>query len=208
MDPSFDVASLPYSPGNSPYRIRGVGYLGTFVHCKEALPGGVAQVKARLPATLREFFEQRFKAKTFYDVYPFAIFMRELAALRGMTPRDLLTSLGATRAANDVDGVLKFVLKMISPSTLSTHLAVLSTQWWGFLQLAQTEATSTGVTIAASGIPAPLRNFVPYLGVAYHVEALRLSGTPSAQSEFRDDFHVTKGTGVASEGTLTYRVSW
>jgi hypothetical protein len=209
MSTDFDLASLPFGVGLSPYRIRGVAYLGTFVHCKQTLRGGVDDVKWRLrPPALRSFFDQRFNARIFYDVYPFAIFMRELAALRNLGVEELLVSLGTERARQDVHGVLKFMMRMVSAKTLSEHLSVLSTQWWGFLTLEQLEASPNRVTILAKGIPAPLRRFVLPIGVAYHVEALRLSGTASARSHFDPDFQVTSGEGLGAAGQVKYTVEW
>jgi hypothetical protein len=209
LAPGFNLSALPYLVGCSPYRIRGVGYLGAFVHCKESVPGGVEAVKARLESQeLKGFFDQRFSGRTFYDVYPFAIFMRELAAAKGMGVEELLTTLGATRAQHDVHGFLKFMMQLVSTKTLSNHLSVLATQWWGFLTLEQQATDGTRMTVRVKGIPVPLRNFVLPLGVAYHVEALRLSGSPNAHSTFHPDFRVTSGSGLAGLGECTYSVVW
>src|SRR5690349_4733816 len=73
---------VPFAPGESPFRGKGVTYRNFVDYVEEHLPGGRERLLAAIadPA-LRAFAAQRFLAGTFYDQMPMIPIFETTAAL-------------------------------------------------------------------------------------------------------------------------------
>ena len=162
--------------GKSPFRAKGVLYLGTQAffaehHGFDALLLGMEEPE------LREFISQRFLAASYYDVSPVpTLIAYEARALR-MSVESYLLHRTRFQANKDLGGVYAWLLRLASPPLIARHLPRIMMQMFDFatVEILREEPNETWAKM--SGIPMSLAPWLE-VGLSVYAEtALRLAGT-------------------------------
>lgn len=132
----FAIDAVPFAPGESPYRIKGVVYNDLFAYLDEQIPGGRAVVLNRLKASkLEPFFAQPFVSIGWYDIFPL-VALQKAAAHTLETPHlDLVRSFARWTFPRQVYGVYKFLLKLTTPDTMVRSLGRAVAQFYDFVRV-------------------------------------------------------------------------
>jgi hypothetical protein len=180
--PNLPAGAL-FQFGNSPFRVKGVLYLGTQSFFDSNIQGGFAAFVADIQdGELSSFISQRFLASSWYDVMPApGLITYEARALR-MTVEQYLLHRTRWQAKKDLGGVYGWALKLASPNMVFSRLPKVFTSMFDFVRPIETTlGQGTGQT-AFSGIPTPL---VPWLTTSLGVyldTALKLAGARKVDS--------------------------
>ncbi len=173
----MNQASAPDGWIDSPFRTKGVLYLGTRTYFEAHLTRGIAAVVDELPeGRLRTFLGQSFLAGGQYEVLIVPALIAAEARAMKMSFDDYLLHRTRWQAERDIHGVYRLLLKVTSPEAIVMRVPKVMTQMFNF---GLTHATMTGrnqAVLEAQGIPAAL---VPWLSVAFKVyveTSLRLAG--------------------------------
>jgi hypothetical protein len=122
----------PVPPGESPFHIRGMGYLGHLDWVDRELPGGRAAFSAMLSEPMRAFFSQTFLAISMFDFLPLASAGQVCARALGMAFVDFIEMRSRHQAQLDIGGVYRMVLKMTSPRTVAGKLPTIMAKYFDF----------------------------------------------------------------------------
>jgi hypothetical protein len=119
----------PFAPGESPFRVKGGIYLGTLKYFEKEVPGGVAALHAQIEdGKLRAFIEQKFLPSGWYDVLPVAQLIRAEARALNLTVANYLRKRTVFQVEQDIGGIYRFLLAILSPESVATRLPRLLTQ--------------------------------------------------------------------------------
>ena len=200
--------TLPYRPGESPFRVKGVFYRGSVEYIERTVPGGVRAVLGAIQGeALRGFLEQPFVAATFYDVFPLVALGYPSASLCGQPIDRFLRHRSRFQAEQQATTVYRSLLSLTSSAAIATKLPLLASQLYNF---GTTEVEQTGpstVEVRRGGLPVELLPWYVPGTESYLVTALRLSGAINPRvtsSAFRPD---KKEHGLMT-GALTHWLSW
>lgn len=176
----------PFAPGHSPFRIKGVAYRGHLDYVRENVPGGEGAMIEELVrwtgvSDYERFFRQTFLASTRYDVYPLAMAGVACARLCGQTFGEFVRERTDHQARTDLNGVYRFLLKMVSPETIAARLPRLISQYYDF-SWAETEISGPGlVTGRYRGVPAGLAAWMHHVCESYVETVLHVAGHANAR---------------------------
>jgi hypothetical protein len=162
---------------DSPFRTKGVLYLGTQTFFHENSPKGIEAVAEQLPAgRLREFVTQRFLAGGQYEVMVVpALIAAEARAMRTSLDRYLLQRT-RWQAEKDIHGVYRILLKLTSPEAVVARLPKVITQMFNFGAPVVEVLGPKRAQVLVTGIPAAL---IPWLQFGFRVyceTAVELAG--------------------------------
>jgi hypothetical protein len=175
--PTSMVAGADDSWIDSPFRTKGVLYLGTRTYFETQTSRGIEAVAEQLPpGRLQDFIRQQFLAGSQYEVMVVPALIEAEARAMGQPLERYLLHRTRWQADRDIHGVYKLMLKLASPEMVITRLPKVLTQMFNFgaPTVAITERKRAETTIA--GIPAAL---VPWLEVGFRVyceTAVQLAG--------------------------------
>jgi hypothetical protein len=122
----------PVPPGESPFHIRGTGYLGHFAWVDQQFPGGRGAFLDLLSPPMRAFFSQTFLAISMFDFLPLAAAGRVCARALGMKFVDFIEMRGRHQAQVDIGGVYRMLLKMTSPRLVAAKLPTIMSKYFDF----------------------------------------------------------------------------
>jgi hypothetical protein len=202
------LAALPFAPGQSPFRIKGVSYRGHLEYVALRVPGGFDAMQAAFDdPRLRRFFEQPFLAGSYYDIFPLLHAGVACAKIVGTDYLSFVTTRAVHQAEVDVAGVYKVMLKAAPDGLLAKRIPKTIAQYMDFLEC---DATSSGdhavvgelrgaPLAAAPWLAALLRGFVPRL--------LSLAGARAPAVEFGGLRAGPRKHGV-DIATMPFEVHW
>jgi hypothetical protein len=166
-----------FALGESPFRVKGVLYLGTQSFFTEHVRGGMEALVAEIedPA-LRAFITQKFLPSSLYDCIPVpALIACEARAMR-MSLEDYLLHRTRHQAKKDLGGVYAWLLRLASPRLVARNLPRIMVQMFDFAAAETIEDQPQHTVARIAGVPAVL---APWLQVAlsvYAETALKLAG--------------------------------
>jgi len=170
--------------GKSPFRVKGVLYLGTQSFFNDHVRGGLDALAGEVedPA-LRAFITQKFLPSSLYDVTPVpALIAYEARTLR-MTLDDYLLHRTRHQAKKDLGGVYAWLLRLASPRLVATRLPKIMLQMFDFAE-AEIISDEPNETVARLGnIPAHLAPWLETAVTVYAETALRLAGATASVGE-------------------------
>ncbi len=180
--PRTPIAS-PFPIGESPFRVKGVLYLGTASFFAAKVKGGMGALLQQIDdERLRVFIGQRFLAGSFYDVLPVQPLILAEARACNLPLAVYLRQRSEWQAEQDMAGVYKVLLKLASPEAVLARFPRLATQWLNFAKaelIDKSEPGSRGFVL--SGMPAILAAwYVNGLSV-YAQHAVKLAGAKKCQ---------------------------
>jgi len=131
--PLDESRPLPFRPGESPFRVKGVAYRGHLEYVSEHVPGGVDEMLRgfRDPA-LPGFFAQKFLPSTYYDIIPLIVAGYVCARQSRKSFSEFVRIRSRYQAERDVGGIYRVLLKLISPMHVIERLSALQEQYFDF----------------------------------------------------------------------------
>ncbi len=174
---AHELLTLPFAPGEAPFRIKGVAYRGHVEYVDRYVPGGNRAVldALGLPA-LTKFFAQPFLASERYDVFPLAIAGIGCGRVLGRSFLDFVRERASWQATEDTRGVYRLVLSAASPGALASRLPRLVAQYFDFGGVTVVAADAGHVEAVRTGIPRPLAEWYVAATEPYIATVLRLAG--------------------------------
>ena len=188
-----NVSAWPFAPGESPFRIKGTAYRGHMEFVAEHVPGGVDAMLAALPDDgSRAFFETRFLASTYYDIFPLVAAAGPCGRLTDLSAAEFVTKRSRDQAPKDLGGVYRFVLAMVPTGSVARRLPRLLTQVCDFASPTVLVDQPGHVEAAVEGVPVAIAPWLCAVLSAYGETALLVSGAKTAA-------FVAQPTGVYGE---------
>jgi hypothetical protein len=177
MPSTPDSEDLPFAPGASPFRLKGIVYRGHAEYAAEHIPGGETAVNAAFKdARLRTFMQQRFLASSWYDALPIVPVWHASARVLQQPAVDFLRVRTRHQALQDIHGVYRLALKVASPEQVAMRLPRIVLQYFDFGK-AQSRVVRPGVVhFENSGVPALMAPWFAVVAETYVGVALELSG--------------------------------
>ena len=176
-------APLPCSPGDSPFRIKGIAYRGLLQLVEQRVSGGLPAFCAALDdRRLVEFVRQPFLAATRYDILPMLPLNAALASLLGRTLAQLSRQGALAQARFDARHVYSSMVKKASLADLSTRLPRFGVQYYDFGGYTGRDEAPGHVVLRRTGLP---RYIVPWyapMQAAYMEEIVRQLGARQAEA--------------------------
>jgi hypothetical protein len=175
--PSIVPVGAQFAFGQSPFRAKGVLYLGTQSFFTEHVHGGLEALSSEIEdEALRAFITQKFLPASLYDVMPVpALVAYEAHALR-MGHDDCLLHRTRHQAKKDLGGVYAWLLRLASPRLVASRLPRIMLQMFDFAEAEIALETDEEVVAKLSGIPAPLAPWLTVGTTVYAETALKLAG--------------------------------
>jgi hypothetical protein len=182
MHPVDDPEALPFAAGTSPFHVKGVAYLGHVDYAEKHIPGGAQAVaEAMHDPALRGFFQQKFLAASWYDVFPMVPVWHTCAKLLHQNPTDFMRERMRYQAASDIHGVYRFLLKLASAKAIALRLPRVMQQYFDF-GISESRVAGPGLVRATvSGVPEAIAAWFRLAGETYTVIALGLAGVTFVQ---------------------------
>ncbi len=187
----------PFAPGESPFHVKGVVYAGTHKYFAGQVDGGLDALWAELddPA-LRAFMQQKFLAGGWSDVLPVAPLIRaEARALRLSVPH-YLRKRSEFQAKDDIGGVYRFLLKIISPESVANRLPRLLTQIFDFGNHEINAIDNAHIEVTLTGFPMMLWPWYSTAFEVYSQTLLTLAGGKNVTALVRDPAPIAADRGV------------
>lgn len=199
----MDPETLPFAPGDSPFRLKGTGYRGHMKYAEANVPGGTrAMIDALRDPRLKAWFQQPFLASTFYDILPLLPAGRVCADLIGVPYEQYLEARTVTQAAEDLGGVYAVLLKIASTNAVALRLPRLLSQYFDFSKI-ETRVVAPGrIECTTSQLPKILLVWYRVVLLTYVREAI-LRGTKSVRVT-----HEPPEPDGAVQGGATVRFRW
>ncbi|MDI1442967.1 hypothetical protein [Polyangium sp. 6x1] len=173
----FSMDGIPFAPGTSPFRCKGVLYVDTLDFIDENVRGGRAAVLERVTnAALREFLGRVFVVGGWYDVFPLLAMHGSVSMVAGQPFLEVIRMISRARIPRQFTGLYRFLLKMASPEMTMRNLARISGTYYDFVRVDVAEVRPRTFASSASGVPAvaaPAYMAATEIGV---VHALELAG--------------------------------
>jgi hypothetical protein len=128
-----NTGSLPFAPGESPFRVKGTLFRGHLDWVVRKCPGGTAAMNAAFrDPRLASYFDQKFLASSWYDIIPVITSAYVVARLAKMTFPDFMRMRTRIQAEADLGGIYRLLLQLTSPVQLVTRYAAVQAQFFDF----------------------------------------------------------------------------
>ncbi len=122
----------PVPPGESPFHIKGVAYLGHLDWVDKHFPGKRPAFLALLSPSMRAFFGQTFLAIQQHDFLPLASAGHACARALNMGFVEFVEMRGRHQASLDLSGVYRVLLKVASPKLIAGKLPKVMSKYFDF----------------------------------------------------------------------------
>jgi hypothetical protein len=143
----------PVPPGESPFHVKGLAYLGHLDWIDGHFPGGRAGFLALLSPTMRAFFGQTFLAISQVDFLPLASAGQVCARALGMNFVDFIEMRSRHQATLDIQGVYRMLLKLTSPKLVAVRLPKMMSKYFDFGTSRSLSEESFHVAFEVAAIP-------------------------------------------------------
>ena len=180
-----ELDEWPFAPGESPFRIKGLNYRGHLEWTEVHYPGGVEAMHGLLPPEHSEFFRQPFLAASKLDLHPLCVAGRQMAATLNRSYLDFVRMRCVWQAGQDVKGVHKWLLKLISAERVAQILPRMIQQNFTFGDARMSVVDKGHVSGVVDKIPAALLPWWAAVIETYVQEILRMGGAPQSHVSVR-----------------------
>src|SRR5215510_9420602 len=166
LDP---VPELQADPGQSPFRMKGVGYQGFLEYVKSFVPGGVAAVERNLyDPRLVSYLHQPFLSASWYDFPVMLHFLAAASAVCDTSTTRFVAKRVQWQIDRDMRGIYKSLLSAATPDQLMGRISMAFDRYFDFATV-EVESSQPGEVITrVRGLP---EIFVPWYKVVAHVGA-------------------------------------
>ena len=177
------VSSIPPREPQGKFRIKGVAYRTAIPLYERLVPGGFYALVNALEPPLADFITQRFLASAWYDVFPFPRVDEAAASLSRLPFEDFVRRTARIQAEEELNGIYRAFIRMMSAHTVGTILPRLSAQFYDFGKIETRADLASGVTVIRRGVPRELATWLNLVGDEYLTVALALCGVADVASE-------------------------
>ena len=165
--------------GTSPFHVKGLVYRGALSYCERKVPGGLramAEVAKSEDEVLHRFISQNFLASAWYDLLPLPM-IDSLAARLCNEPRvPFIRTAARTQAREELGGIYRMFLKLLSPATVSQYLPRIAAQYYDFGTVETNLESDSTVLVVRTGMPLVIADWLQAVALEYVEVALELSG--------------------------------
>lgn len=165
--------------GASPFHVKGLVYRGVMSYCERKVPGGVRamlEVAAIEDDALSRFMRQNFLASGWYDLLPLPMIDALAARLCNEPRAPFVRTAARVQAREELGGIYKVFLKLLSPSTVSQYLPRIAAQYYDFGTVETRQESETSVLVIRTGMPVDIADWLQAVALEYLEVALELSG--------------------------------
>jgi hypothetical protein len=175
----------PVAPGESPFHIRGTGYIGHMQWVDQHFPGGRPAFLALLSPSMRAFFSQTFLAISMHDFLPLASAGQVCARAMDMKFVPFVEMRGRHQATIDIGGVYRILLKLTSAKLVAGKLPGIMAKYFDFGPTRALKSEAQCVSFEVTGIPLILVDWFTacYTGYVHVVIAAAGGVTPTLSVE-------------------------
>jgi len=194
-------------PGSSPFRTRGLVYLGAREYFTRRLQGNRTAIDLALNEPMRAFWSQIFVASGMYDVLPIVDLSAAVARLADVGHRELVIDTASWLASQHLNGVYRLLLKLSSARQVAARLPQLSMRYFDFGGSVVEELGASSMRAAQTGVPAPLVSWMTWVVEGFAKVVLRSAGARVVNiqiiGEARDGV-----VGGMETRTLRWQIQW
>jgi len=171
------AAPTRFAPGASPFRAKGVLFLGYIRYCEESVPGGFAAVRERMHEPLvQAFYAQPFIVGGLYDALPIVPLARAAALVAGIPHLEFLRGHAQWQAHRDIHGVYRLMLKLATPRQVIQALPGTAKRYFDFVRSEIRQLAPGRWEVTIHGVPAPVLLVYKAATEAFIRRALELAG--------------------------------
>jgi hypothetical protein len=161
------VAPLQYVMPSTPFRVKGVVFVGTRPYFDAHVDGGYDGLLAALPVALREFMTQPFVSGALYE----AMHLPDLIVYESLVARadpDLyLRTRSRWQAERDLGGIYKLIARAAPAATVVRRTMVLLPQILNFGKAHIRSESAQHVRVEVTDVPVPLVGWLERVIVVY-----------------------------------------
>lgn len=166
----------PVSPGQGPFGIKGIGYLGHMRWVADHYPGGTEAYLLALSPSMRAFFGQTFFAMSFFDLMPLVCAGHTCARVMGMSFFDFVVMRSRLQAESDLHGVYRAALKLANPRLVATRIPNLMNQYFDFIESHMGETETHRVRFELRGVPSMFAEWIHAAYEGFAVVVVKATG--------------------------------
>ncbi|NVB39500.1 hypothetical protein G6O69_16785 [Pseudenhygromyxa sp. WMMC2535] len=158
--------SLVYIPGESPFHVRGIAYLGIHDDVQARVPGGMRSVAGALPeGPHRNFALQEFDADEWYDALPLRPVTEVAAKLARLPWEDSVAERARAAARRDLTVLRRVFVRAAGLGKVVERLQEAALEYFDFGETETSESAEAGGTrLVFHGVPQPLGSwFLPMI---------------------------------------------
>jgi hypothetical protein len=177
--------AAPFAPGEAPFHIKGVAYTRSLAYIDGRVLGGRAAVLGALvagDAALRRFFEQPFLASAWYDVFPLVALFGAAARRVSVPSVTFLREVSRHQASEDIHGIYRFMLKLVSPERIIERLPRVAAQYFDFVTAEVRKLGARSYESIGHGVPAPLLDLYMAVTENFLLVALETAGAKNPRN--------------------------
>ncbi len=162
--PNLEKEIFPFPIGDSPFRIKGSGYLLHMQYVDEHLPGGrAAMYKAMATPALRAFFEQPFFVSHMVDIFPLVAAGHACAHIAGVSFERFIRLRSRHQAEGDLRLFRKLILRIASPEALATRIPAITASYFDFASAEVVEKKAAAIAAVMHGVPKLVAPWMSYV---------------------------------------------
>lgn len=150
------IEQIRYSPGKSPFHVKGHVYRSSLDYYSRVVSGGASLVFGQLDDAHRAFFDQQFLAGSWYDALPLLALSHAGAGARGMRHYDAMRERATAQAKQDVEGIYRAILRLTTPELVALRVGRVLLQYFDFGRAYAQIARPRTCEIVQCGVPVPL----------------------------------------------------
>lgn len=184
MKADLERGLLPFPVGESPFRIKGSGYLLHMQYVDEHLPGGRAAFFGAIEQPeFRAFFEQSFVAGHLVDIYPLVAVGHTCARLSGVTFERFIRMRSRHQSEGDLKLFRKLILRVASPGLLASRIPAITASYFDFATAEVVDQRPGAITALMHGVPREIAPWMSYVSDETLRFMLEYNGVKSFQSK-------------------------
>jgi hypothetical protein len=177
MATSERYLDVPFAPGESPFRCKGVNYVDAIAYYTAHVPGGWEGLISSIgEPRLKAYLSQRFLAGTWYDVFPFVVAHRVTSLSAGQPYLDFIRRMAAWTLDREFRGIYKVFLKIGRPDAVVRSLPDIANKYYDFLRVEVKQIGPGHYETRASGLPTVVAPSYQTASEVAVIKALEITG--------------------------------
>ncbi|EYF04752.1 hypothetical protein [Chondromyces apiculatus] len=151
----FWMQDVPFKPGASPFRCKGVLYQDSFVYFDEHFKGGRGSILRHVEGPgFSSFLSQQFIIGGWYDVFPLLALHSLAARITGTGFLELERDIAQFQVPRQFNGIHRFLLKLTTPDVMMANLPRLGDKYFDFVRIESKRVREKTYESFTSGVPA------------------------------------------------------
>lgn len=190
------------TPGDSPFRLKGLAYKGVIAMISKETPGGLAPLIADLPYAIQMFLTQSFIAAEWYDIMPLPLLTAAGAARMKEDHASYAARQCKAQAESDMRGPYRFLFRLLgSPELVANRFALATKQYFDFGEATNQKKAEGHLELHRTGVPTMILPWYKTVAVAYMEFAMQLVRTKKVEIRIQNE---KRGPSVKSYDTTDF----